>query len=422
MEGSKYTLRLCGFLMTALLCTWYLAGNAVNAQADGNKKGDWAQWRGPNRDGVSSATGLLKTWPEGGPQVVWRMPIGEGYSGLSIARGRIYTLSGEAPDEFVLCLDANDGSEIWRFRSDTNFTESHGNGPRSTPTVEGNRVYVQSAKGKLYCLDAESGAKVWHRDLRRHFDSDIPGWGFASSPLIEGDLLLLEVGGKEGQSIAAFDKKTGHVLWTSHTDALAYSSPIALTFNGVRQILFLTQNNLVSVAPADGTVYWTYPWEGAINIATPIFIPDDKIFISAAYGKGAALLQMNAVNDGIGVEEIWKSRVMKNWINSSVLHKGYLYGFDSSIFKCIEADTGEEQWKVRGFARGSLILADGHLIALGEEGKLALVEATPEAFREKASFQVLEGKCWTQPTLVGGKLYVRNEEEIVCLNVVPSGI
>ena len=154
----------------------------------------------------------------------------------------------------------------------------------------------------------------------------------------------------------------------------------------------------------------------------PIFVPDDKIFISAAYGKGAALLEMNAANGTIGVEEIWKSKVMKNWISSSVLHKGYLYGFDNSIFKCIEAETGAEQWKVRGFERGSLILADGHLIALGENGKLALVEATPAAFREKASCQILEGKCWTQPTLAGGRLYVRNEKELVCLNVAAAGI
>ena len=408
MKSRKRSVPLCGLLITALLFAWFCERDVSSAQSGADATAEWAQWRGPNRDGISSEKDLLKSWPEVGPEVVWRVPIGEGFSGMSISRGRIYTLSGEGPDEFVLCLDASNGSEIWRFRSDTNFTESHGNGPRSTPTVEGDQVFVLSAKGKLYCLDAENGTKVWRRDLRRHFASRVPGWGFAGSPLIEGDLLLLEVGGEEGQSIAAFDKKTGSVLWTSHTDVLAYSSPLALTFNGVRQILFLTERNLVSVAPADGAVYWTYPWEGAINIATPVFIPDDRIFISVAYGKGAALVKMNAANDTIGVEEVWKSKVMKNWINSSVLHQGYLYGFDSSIFKCIEAETGAEQWKVRGFERGSLILADGHLIALGESGKLALVEATPEAYQEKASFQVLEGKCWTQPTLVGGRLYVRN--------------
>ena len=421
MKFNKRTLWLYGFFMTALLCPG-LDGGAVRAQAGVSPEAEWPQWRGAKRDGISAAKGLLKTWPEGGPEVVWRVPIGEGFSSLSIAAGRLYTLAGAGADEFALCLDAANGSEIWRFRSDANFTESQGSGPRSTPTVDGDRVFVLSAKGKLYCLDAASGNKVWSRDLSRHFGSSIPGWGFAGSPLIEGDLLLLEVGGEEGQSIAAFDKKTGVVRWTSYADALAYSSPIALTFNGVRQILFLTGHNLVSVAPADGTVYWSYPWEGAINIATPIFVPDDKIFISAAYGKGAALLEMKAANGTIGVEEIWKSKVMKNWISSSVLHKGYLYGFDNSIFKCIEAETGAEQWKVRGFERGSLILADGHLIALGENGKLALVEATPAAFREKASCQVLEGKCWTQPTLAGGRLYVRNEKELVCLNVAAAGL
>ena len=240
--------------------------------------------------------------------------------------------------------------------------------------------------------------------------------------MIEGDLLLLPVGGTGDQFIAAFDKQTGEVVWTSHADPLAYSSPIAITALGRRQIIFLTEHNLVSVAPSDGSVYWTHPWTGVLNITTPIFVPDDKVFISSAYGKGATLVQMKQMDDGLDVEELWMSTVMKNWINSSVLHEGYLYGFDSSIFKCIKADTGEEQWKQRGFDRGSLILADGHLIALGEKGNLALVEATPEEYREKASFQVLDGRCWAQPTFLDGRLYVRDEEELVCLNVAAAGI
>ena len=419
MKGRSRLLFLSGVLAAL---AWIGAGGELSADP-GNVQLDWPQWRGPHRDGISGATGLLKTWPEEGPKVLWRFPAGEGYSGISIDRGRLYTLFGKDDDEFAVCLDASAGDELWRFRTDSKFIESRGNGPRSTPTVDGDWVYVLSTNGKLYAVRAESGEKIWSRDLRKLFGSPIPDWGFSGSPLIENDLLLLAVGGEgEGRSIAAFDKESGDVAWTTYTDGLSYSSPIAVTFNGVRQIVFLTANNLLAVSPADGSVYWTFPWTDTINITTPIFIPDDKIFISAAYDKGAALLKMKASSGGVEVEEIWMSRVMKNWFNSSVLQGEYLYGFDNATLKCIEAVSGEEEWKMRGFGRWSLVLVDGHLILLGENGELALVEATPEAYREKARVQMLQGKCWTPPTLAGGRLYIRNEEELVCLDVSGPGI
>ena len=389
--------------------------------ATGGEAGNWAQYRGPNRDGISSETGLLTQWPATGPKVIWRVPIGEGYSSIAIDGDRIFTMAGEEEDEFALCLKTDNGEEVWRYRTDSKFSQSWGSGPRSTPTIDQGRVYVHSAKGKLFALDAASGQRLWKVDLRRRFGSEIPSHAYAASALVEGDLLLLPVGGREGEFMVAFDKREGGVVWTSHTDPLAYSSPIAVTIHGKRQILFLTTENLVSVAPADGRVYWTYPWSSPLNIAAPIFVPEDRVFVSTAYDVGAALVRVGATPNGLEVTEIWKSKVMKNWINSSVLHEGYLYGFDSSIFKCIDADTGEEKWKTRGFERGSLILADGHLIALGESGKLALVEATPDEYRGKASFQALEGKCWTQPTLLGGRLYLRNEQELVCLDVSQPG-
>jgi outer membrane protein assembly factor BamB len=399
-------------VLGAATLSWALL---LNSQASAQ----WPQWRGPNRDGISSETGLLKTWPEDGPQVLWRIPAGEGFAGIAVAAGRAYTLFGQGDDEFVVCLEASSGKELWRFRADTIFTESHGNGPRSTPTVEGDRVFGLSTKGKLYALNSTSGEKVWQRDFVAEFGSSVPSWGFSTSPLVEGELLLVEVGGAAGKSIVAFDKKSGDVVWTSHTDKPAYSSPVATTFNDTRQILFMTASHLVGVAPADGQVYWKYPWSahGGINVATPILVPGDQIFLSAAYDYGAVLLKMKAADGGIGVEEVWRSKVMKNHFNSSVLHEGYLYGFDNAILKCIEANTGANQWEARGFGKGSLTLADGHLIVLGEEGKLGLIEVSPEAYKEKASAQVLEGRCWTVPTLAGGKLYLRNGKEMICLDV-----
>ena len=401
---------------------------------------EWPQWRGPNRDGVSGEVGILKAWPPNGPKMLWRVPLGEGFSGISVSQGRVYTMFSKGDDEFVVCLDATDGREIWRFRSDSTYYEYEGgNGPRSTPTIDGDLLFAISAQGKLYALNAASGQEVWSHDLPRKFGSKMPRWGYSISPLVDGESLLVEIGGKGEKSIVALNKNSGDVIWSSHEDKLGYSSPIAITVDGVRQIIFLTGTNLVSVSPTDGTIYWKYSWQTRgrlgfdVNAATPVFIPPDKVFISTGYGTGAAVLQLRAFvspdddrattgqvkanRDAVRIEEIWKSPIMENKLASSVLYENHLYGFDNSILKCIEVNTGEEKWKSRGFGMGTVILADGHLILLSGQGKLGLAEATPAGYIEKASAKVLSGRCWTVPTLANGKLYVRNLEEIVCLDM-----
>jgi outer membrane protein assembly factor BamB len=417
MKMKDRTGILIGLFVMVLFGFWYLIGSVLSAEADDKDTAEWAQWRGPNRDGISSETGFLKSWPQEGPKVLWQIPLGDGYSGISIAHGKIYTMFAENNDEFVICLDASDGMEVWRFRSGTKFTEQRGDGPRSMPTVHGDSVFALGTEGKLYALDAHDGTKLWSHNFVEEFDSNIPTWGFSSSPLIEGNLVLVEAGGKDEKAIVAFDKKSGDVVWANHTDEVGYSSPIPIDFGEVRQIIFLTSKTLLSLAPENGQIYWKYSWPEGINIATPIFVPDDKIFISASYDKGAVLLKMIVDGDRIGIEEVWKSRVMKNHFNSSVLQGDYLYGFDNAILTCIEANTGEEQWRHRGFEKGSLLLADGHLIILGEGGKLALAEVSPNEYREKARFQLFDDKCWTVPTLAGGKLYLRTQKEMVCLDL-----
>ncbi len=413
-------------VVSALLCGAILTASAT----------EWPQWRGPNRDGVSGAVGLLKEWGPNGPKMLWKVSLGEGFSGISVSQGRVYTMFSTGNDEFVVCLNATDGQEIWRFRSDDNYHEGQGgNGPRATPTIDGDLLFTISAHGKLYALNVENGEKVWSHDLQRKFGSKMPRWGFSTSPLVDGELLLVEVGGKGEKSIVAFNKNSGDVVWSTHKDKLGYSSPIAITVQGVRQIICFTGTKLISVSPTDGTIYWKYPWKTGydVNAATPVFIPPDKIFISSGYDKGAAVLQMRvfvshdddrvaveqirANRGAVRIEEIWKNRKMKNQFASSVLYDNYLYGFDNSILKCIEADTGEEQWKTRGFGKGTVILADGHLIILSDRGKLGLAEATPAGYIEKSSAKVLNGLCWTAPTLADGRLYLRNEEEMVCLDM-----
>jgi glucose dehydrogenase len=336
-----------------------------------------------------------------------------------VSQGRAYTLFAEGVDEFAVCLDALTGTEVWRVRIDAKFEESRGSGPRSTPTVVDGVVYALRARGRLYALDAERGDVLWRRELRKLFGGELQSWGHSTSPLVVADLLIVQAGGDAGKAIAALHRATGEVAWTSFSDQAGYSSPILVTAAGVEQVVCLTAQHLVSVAPENGTVLWQVPFEGAINIANPVQVSMDRIFVSAAYDKGAALVKVIGTQDGLTAAQEWTSRGMKNWINSSVVLGDYLYGFDSSMLKCIAVDTGEMQWRQRGFGRGSLILADGHLLVLGEDGALAVVEATPLEYREKSRFQAFDSKCWTAPSLADGKLYLRDESEVICLDLAP---
>ena len=289
--------------------------------------------------------------------------------------------------------------------------------------MDGEIVFTVGAKGMLHALNAETGEWQWSHSLPREFGSSPPQWGYATSPLVEGNLVLVEPGGSNGKSLAAFDKKSGRLIWSSYDDPTGYSSPLAVSVNGVRQILFFTAKHLVSVEPAEGRVYWDHPWRTSydVNAATPIFISPDKVFVSSGYDKGSAVLQIRADGDSARVSALWESRVMRNHFNSSVFYDGYLYGFDESTLKCVRAADGEMQWRARGYGKGSLIFAGSRLIVLSDRGVLALVEATPEAYRERARAQVLKGKCWTSPALAHGKLYLRHQKEMVCLDLAATG-
>ena len=402
----------------ASLLVWSMTHGSTAADPNTDLTEDWPQWRGPNRDGVSQTARLDKKWPDNGPKEVWRQPLGEGFSGISIADSRVYTMYSTGASEFVVSLNALDGSEVWKSRTGAKYSEGNGNGPRCTPTVDGDRVYTLGASGELLALEVGMGKTIWQRNLRREFRSKRPHWGFTSSPLIEGNSVLVEAGGSNERALMAFDKMTGEELWGSGGDPIGYSSPIAVDALGVRQILFFTGAALVSLSP-DGQPYWRHTWpnEGGINPATPVFIPPDRVFVSSGYGTGGAVLQMQSTDAGPGVSEVWFSKEMKNHFSTSIYHEGHIYGFDEAIFKCVDVDTGDERWKVRGYGKGTLIFADGHLIVLSDEGKLAMVEANPDAHVEVTSAQVMNDRCWTSPSLAAGRLYLRNMVEIVCLDL-----
>ncbi len=380
--------------------------------------GEWPRFRGPAADGVSAETKLAAAWPEQGPAVLWRASLGSGYSGLSVAGGRVYTMFGSGDSEFVVALGAADGKEVWRFRIDKLWRDRQGDGPRSTPTLHDGTLYAVSAGGRLVALDAKDGRSLWQRELREDFGARIPRWGFSASPVIEGKLLLLEVGGP-GALIVGLDRKSGREVWRAGDGKAGYSTPLVATLGGVRQAVFFSAKGIVAVSPSDGALLWTRPWETSwdVNAAMPVQVSPETLFISSGYDVGAALLRVRAGEGKIQVEEVWRNREMKNQFSSSVLHAGQLYGFDDRTLKCIDVATGELRWRARDFGHGSLIRAGRRLFVLGDNGLLALVEATPEEYREKGRMRPFDGKTWTAPALAGGRLYLRDENAVIALDV-----
>jgi outer membrane protein assembly factor BamB len=386
---------------------------------------DWPQWRGPNRDGVAPAARLLTAWPPQGPRVVWRRPLGRGFSSLAVARGRLYTMDEEAAagghSECVVCLDAASGAEVWRFRYPNQYEERFGSGPRSTPAVDGDFVYAVGPTGVFHCLRADTGQKVWRHDLREEFQARPAQYGVSFSPLVEGGLVYAMPGGPNGNSLAAFDKHTGALVWKALDDEVGYSSPVAVTAAGTRQVLFFTNAALVSVAPATGQVYWRYPWktEGGFNIATPLAF-GDYVLISSAYGKGCALLEVTAAGGALRAERVYEHNRLRNYFASSVRLGDHVYGLDMTDLVCMDARTGREEWREKGhrsFRKGSLLAAGGQLVLLGEDGTLYLAGATPAGYRQAAAWRVSQNKCWTVPALAAGRLYVRDESQLVCLEL-----
>lgn len=396
-----------------------LKAASLRSSADKPQAGDWPQWRGANRDGVSAETSLLTDWPKEGPKKVWEVKGGQGYSSFAVVGGKVYTILQDGAKETVLCWDADTGKEIWRFGYACHYENDWGSGPRSTPTIEGGLVYTVGGTGLFHCLKADTGEEVWKHDLLKEFNAENLRWGVTFSPLIEGDLIYTNPGGPNGGSIAAFDKKTGKLAWKALDDIAGYSSPIAATLAKVRQIVFFMGRSLVSVSPKDGKEYWRYDWETSYdcNIATPIIV-DDYVFISSGYGKGAAVFKVEGGENKLTVKRVYETTKMCNHFSSCVLYEKHLYGFsDPGILVCMEFATGNVKWTERGFKKGSLLVADGHLIILGEEGTLAVAEATPDKYREKARHQVFQSKCWSAPVLANGKLYVRDETAVKCFEL-----
>lgn len=380
---------------------------------------DWPQWRGANSDGVSQETGIVDAWPEGGPKELWRVPLGNGFSGIAVVGDRAYTMCGTKNDEFVVCLNVADGSEVWRVRSDKGFTNSFGDGPRATPTVDGDRLYTHGASGSLLCLDTRTGKRIWGFNTLTRFKLKNTTWGLSASPVVYGRMLLVVAGSGDGSSVVALNKADGEVIWKGLDGNAGYTTPTIEEIDGKDQIIAFMGTFAAGLSPADGSQLWRFDWPTRyeVNAANPIY-SDGQLFISSGYNKGAASLKLTKKGDKYDVESVWESRDMQNHFSSCVLIDGYLYGFNLKKLTCMDFKTGEVKWEHKGFDTGSLLAADGKFIIYGEKkSQLALAKISPDAYTELSQTKVLSGKTWTIPTLANGRLFVRNEKEIVCLDV-----
>jgi outer membrane protein assembly factor BamB len=379
---------------------------------------DWLQYRGPNQDGISSETGLADAWPETGPEEIWRKPLGAGYSSITVADGKLYTMYSSDADEWVVCIKADTGDELWKQRTGKIFKDSFGDGPRSTPTIDNGKVYVVGTHGALMCLDAGTGGIVWQLDMVKEFGAVVPKWGISVSAVIDGQKLFVIAGGTDGKCVVALDKDTGKTIWTGLNDAASYSTPLLMEIGGVKQLACFTVKGVFGLARDDGRVLWEYPWTTKydINATTPI-LDGNKLFIGSGYDSGSALIAISQEDGKWKAEEVWRSELMKNQFQSSVLIDGYLYGFHNKVMMCMKFDTGEAQWEERGLGHGCVLPADGKAIVLGEKSQLILAKIAPDGYQAISQANVLNGKTWTIPTIVDGRMYMRDEKEIVCVNI-----
>jgi len=378
---------------------------------------DWLGFRGRDRNNIIRGVRIETDWSKSPPVALWRRPIGPGWSSFAVDGNLLYTQEQRGEDEIVACYDVTTGKPVWMHRDATRFWESNGGaGPRATPTLSNGRVYTFGATGILNALDARSGSVVWSRNATADTGKKVPGWGFASSPLVVGDLVVVHAG-----LLVAYDRSTGVRRWIGLDHGGGYSSPQLFTIDGVPQILLMSGAGATSVSPADGTQLWEDAFPGT-PIVQPASIGGGDVLISTTGATGGEGTRRLAVTHGAGgwsVEERWTSNGLKPYFNDFVVHKGHAFGFDGSILACIDLEDGKRKWKGGRYGNGQLVLLSDQdlLLVLSEEGELALVSATTDKFTEIARFPALESKTWNHPVLVGDVLLVRNGEEMAAFRL-----
>jgi len=378
---------------------------------------DWYRWRGPSLNGISGETDWSSKWPGGKPQIAWTCAVGTGFSSVVVQADRAYTIGHIDREDIVFCLDVLSGQTIWKYAypADLDDRDFEG-GPTSTPTIDGDRVYVMSRSGDLFCLSATNGTKHWQKQIVDDAQVRLPGWGFSAAPLIVGDKLLLNV----GESGAALDKHDGSVIWSSADRDCGYATPILIPDADPATAVIASGRAFIGVDIESGKQLWTERWLTSFNCnaADPI-IDNGKMFLSSGYNRGAALFQFE---DGMP-KLIWKTKEMQNQLHSSLLYEGHLYGIDGDMeagarLKCIEWSTGNVVWSIDDLRPGGLAMAGGRLLLLTAAGELIIAEASPTGWASIARGRVLDEKCWTVPVLSNGRLFCRSVQgQLACVDL-----
>ena len=375
---------------------------------------EWPGFRGPKRDGIVRGVRIDTDWTAKPPQQLWRRAVGPGWSSFAVRGDRFYTQEQRGENEVVACYNAKTGQPVWTHRDAARFFESNaGAGPRATPTLSNGRVYSFGATGILNALDANTGSVVWTRDVSSDTGVKVPFWGFSSSPLVLSDLVIVAASGQ----LVAYDAATGNRRWLGPAGGGSYSSPQLATIDGVAQVILVSGAGTKSIAPADGKELWEYAWSSN-SIVQPAVTPDGDVLITSQ-DNGTRRIGVAHNANGWTIQERWTSNGLKPYFNDFVVHKGYAFGFDGRILACIDLKDGQRKWKGGRYGNGQLVLLPDQdlLLVLTEEGELALVPATPDAFTETAKFQAIQGKTWNHPVLVGDILLVRNAEEMAAFRV-----
>lgn len=404
-----------------------------NLAAQEAQRGEWSRWRGPNGDGISLETGLLDSWPEDGPPLLWRVQgLGSGYASVAIAGGKIFTMGDKQGKDHIVCLNQDDGAVLW------STPIGPGGGPNCTPTVDGQLVFALSRNGDLACCKAEDGSIVWSKNYERDFGVEgQPSWGFSESPLVDGDRLICTPGNNDSL-LAALDKKTGETIWTTKVsgdqlgnrghDGAGYSSVVIGNAGGVKQYVTLVGKGVVGVDAQSGKLLWVYPnvANGTASIPTPI-VAGDYVFCSSGYGAGSALIKLNKGRAGFDVQEVYflNGDKMQNHHGGMIQKDGFVYcghGHNNGFPLCINGKNGQDAWRVgRGPGSGSAAIAyaDGHLYFRYQDATMALIEATPKEYKLKGEFKIAShnGESWPHPVIAGGKLYLRDQDELLCYDV-----
>jgi outer membrane protein assembly factor BamB len=390
--------------------------SATPAQAAG--VGDWPEFRGPLRDGISRETGWSTEWPADGPKQVWKGNVGIGFSSVSVVDNRLFTMGHKDGIDTVYCLNANTGEEIWKHSYPCAIVDNlHEGGPAVTPTIDGNRVYTVSKEGHLFCLDLQSGGVLWQLELQKAYEAKMPEWGFSGSPLVIGEKLIVDAG-----PLVAMNKEDGKPIWKTQTYRPGYGSPVRFERDGVTLIAHLNNDALIIVKADDGAIVASSPFETQyVTTGTSPVLDGNTIFISSGYNRGCILFELA----GSELKPIYENKKMRNHMATSVAWEEHLYGIDGNSHDrrncsvvCLENASGEQKWKERGLGCGSLMISDGKLIVFSDEGELVVAPISTEKFEPLAKAKVLDGRCWTSPVLAKGKIYCRNAAgDLVCVDV-----